>query len=92
MLIKYADLLTANSEITIEKISMEENASLRGAFSEIEKVTWVVNAPREFGVSGVLMRLNRDGKDFEDLRLSWNEDGTYTITLDMEKLGVGLYF
>lgn len=92
MLIKYADLLTANSEITIEKISMKENASLRGAFSEIEKVTWVVNAPREFGVSGVLMRLNRDGKDFEDLRLSWNEDGTYTITLDMEKLGVGLYF
>lgn len=71
---------------------MEENASLRGAFSEIEKVTWTVNAPREFGVCAVLMRINRDGKEFEDLLLSWNDDGTYTINLDMEKLGVGLYY
>ena len=92
MLIKYADRLTAHSEITIEKHSMEENASLRGAFSEVEKVTWIVNAPREFGVSGVLMRFNCDGEEFKDLRLEWNENGTYTITLDMSEIGVGLYF
>ncbi len=92
MLIKYADLLTANSEITIEKYSMEENASLRGAFSEVEKITWKVHAPRVFGVAGVLMRLNRDGEEFKDLYLCWNEDGTYTVTLDMSELGVGLYY
>lgn len=92
MLVKYAEQLTAHSEITIKKISGEENASLRGAFSEAEKVKWILNIPREFGVRAVLMRLMRDGGQNKEIELEWNNDNTYSIEIDMSELGVGLYF
>ncbi len=92
MLIKMSGKLSANGKIRIEKYSGTKDVSVYGAFSDAEKIRWVVKCDRTCGVTGVTMRIHRDGEGSSDLRLEWIEDGTYAITLDMQKLGVGLYY
>lgn len=92
MLIRKSAALSANSKIVIEKYTDTEDASLRGAFSESENVTWVVKTDREFGVRDVIMRIHRDGDPYKDIPLAWTGDGEHSVTLKMADLGVGLFF
>ncbi len=92
MIIRMSAKLTANAKIKIEKYSGDKNVSVHGAFSDAEKIKWVVKCDRQYGATGVTMRLHRDGAPDRDMHLEWVGEGTYEITLKMSDLGVGLYF
>lgn len=92
MVIKLSGRLSANAKIKIEKFSGGNDVSLHGAFSEAEKIRWVVRCDHRYGVTGVTMRIHRDGEADRDLTMNWIDEGTYEISLDMQKMGVGLYF
>ncbi|MBQ3528542.1 MAG: glycoside hydrolase family 13 protein [Clostridia bacterium] len=92
MLLKLHDELTANAEITLEKFIGTENASLRGAFSQSEKLTFRATCPRVMGVRDVALRIRRDGGDGWDISFDVKEFGVFELTLDLAGLGEGLYW
>lgn len=92
MLVKLIDELCANAEISIEKFTKGENASLRGAFSQSEKLEFVARVPRVFGVRDVVLRILRDEEKDRDIPFEPNNDGTYELSLDLSQLGEGLYW
>ncbi len=91
MLIKLTDELIADDKIKLNKYTTED-ASLRGAFSVSEKVRFSLTTPRSYGVRMVVMRFHRDGEAPRDIPFSTVECGSFTLTLDMSELGVGLYY
>ena len=92
MLLKLHDELTANAEITLEKFIGTENASLRGAFSQSEELTFRVKCPRVMGVRDVALRIRRDGGDGWDIPFDVKDLGIFELTLDLNGLGEGLYW
>lgn len=92
MLLKLHDELTANAEITLEKFIGTENASLRGAFSQSEELTFRVKFPRVMGVRDVALRIRRDGGDGWDIPFDVKDLGIFELTLDLNGLGEGLYW
>ncbi len=92
MLVKLANELTANAEITLEKFCRKENASLRGAFSRCEKLTFKATAPRVFGVRDVVLRIAKDGERDCDLPFEAKGDGVFTLEVDLSLFGEGLYW
>ncbi len=92
MLIKLHNELTADAEITLEKFTDKENASLRGAFSQSETLCLKANAPRVFGVREVVLRIRRDGEEDRDIPFETNSEGDFSLDLSLERLGVGLYW
>ncbi|MBR6513955.1 MAG: glycoside hydrolase family 13 protein [Clostridia bacterium] len=92
MLIKLTDELIADDKIKLNKYTDTDNASLRGAFSVSEKITFSLKAPRSYGVRMAVMRFHRDGEAERDIPFSTLECGSFSLTLDMSKLGTGLYY
>ena len=91
MLIKLSEELISEDKIKLNKYTTE-NASLRGAFSVSEKVKFTLNIPRSYGVRRAVMRFHRDGEDSKDIPFEIENEGNYTLTLDMSELGIGLYY
>ena len=91
MLIKLTDELIADDKIKLNKYTTED-ASLRGAFSVSEKVKFNLTIPRSYGVRMAVMRFHRDGESERDIPFNTLECGSFTLTLDMSELGVGLYY
>ena len=92
MVVKLSGKLAANAKVKIEKYSGAKDVSVYGAFSDAEKIRWVVKCDREIGATSVSMRLHRDGENDRDILLEWTDSGSYEITLKMSDLGIGLYF
>ena len=90
MLVKLTNELISEDKIILNKYTTE-NASLRGAFSVSEKVKFCFTVPRSYGVRMVVMRIHRDGEVSGDLPFEKNKEG-FELTLDMSKLGTGLYY
>lgn len=90
MLIKLTDELIADDKIKLNKYTTED-ASLRGAFSVSEKVTFSLTIPRSYGVRMAVMRFHRDGEAEKDIPFEKNDKG-FELTLDMAELGTGLYY
>ncbi len=92
MLLKLHDELTANAEITLEKFIGTENASLRGAFSQSEKLTFRACVPSVFGVRDVALRIRRDGGAGWDIPFDPKGEGEFCLEVDLGALGEGLYW
>lgn len=90
MLIKLSGELIADDKIKLNKYTTED-ASLRGAFSVSEKVTFKLSIPRSYGVRMAVMRFHRDGEAERDIPFEKCDKG-FTLTLDMSELGAGLYY
>ncbi len=90
MLIKLSNELISDDKITLDKYTTE-NASLRGAFSVSEKVSFSLSVPRSYGVRMAVMRFHRDGEESKDIPFEKTEKG-FCLTLDMSELGTGLYY
>lgn len=92
MLVKLNQELTANAEIKLEKFTEKGNASLRGAFSHSEKPVFRVEAPGIMGVRDVVLRLQRDGEGDRDIPFNVSGNGVFELSLDLSRLGEGLYW
>ncbi len=92
MLVKLNCELCANAEINLEKFTDKENASLRGAFSQSETVTFKVSAPRVCGVRDVVLRISRDGEGDCDYPFEAMGGGVFSLDLSLSDLGEGLYW
>ncbi len=91
MLIKLTQELIADDKIKLNKYTTED-ASLRGAFSVSEKVTFNLTVPRSYGIRMAVMRFHRDGEAHKDIPFVATECSQFTLTLDMSELGTGLYY
>lgn len=87
MLIRLSDALTAGKPLTIRKHAANgensRDASLLGAFSVEETLTWTVTPSREYGVQNVVLRIAADGKAPRDFPFTWQEDGAFSLTLPL---------
>ena len=92
MLVKLNSELCANAEISLEKFTEKENASLRGAFSQSETLGFKVTAPRVCGVRDVVLRISRDGECDTDYPFEVAGAGEFSLTLPLSSLGEGLYW
>ncbi len=92
MLIKLHNELAAGAEIKLEKFVNGENASLRGAFSQSQEITFVARAPRVFGVRDVVLRFRRDGEGDRDFAFTPDGYGSFVLKLPLENFGEGLYW
>lgn len=90
MLIKLTGELIADDKIKLNKYTTED-ASLCGAFSVSEKVTFKLSIPRSYGVRMAVMRFHRDGEAEKDIPFEKTDKG-FELTLDMTELGTGLYY
>ncbi len=87
MLIRLSDALTAGKPLTIRKHAANgensRDASLLGAFSVEETLTWTVTPSREYGVQNVVLRIAADGEAPRDFPFTWQEDGAFSLTLPL---------
>ena len=85
MLIRLSDALTAGKPLTIRKHAANgknsRDASLLGAFSVEETLTWTVTPSREYGVQSVVLQIAADGEAPRDFPFTWQEDGAFSLTL-----------
>lgn len=70
----------------IKKYANGEDASEKGAFSLNTKLEFFVECPRQFGVSAVVLRINKDGEASRDFSFEF-----YTMESDVDKYKTVLY-
>lgn len=90
MLIRLSDTLTTGKPFTIRKHTANgennRDVSLLGAFSIEETLTWTLVPSREYGIQSIALRIAADGEPPRDFPFTWQEDGTFTLTLPMGDL------
>jgi len=92
MLVKLSNELLADAEIKLEKFTGKENASHRGAFSRSERLQFKAVVTRVCGVRDVVLRLSRDGEKDCDYPFEALGGGEFSLSLDLSRLGEGLYW
>lgn len=90
MLIRLSEALIAGKPLTIRKYAANDennrDVSLLGAFSVEETLTWTVTPSRVYGVQSVVLRIAADGKSPRDLPFTWQEDGSFHLSLSIGAL------
>ena len=87
MLIRLSNALTEGKNISLRKSDAAgKDVSLLGAFSVEETVTWRISPHRTYGVQGVVLRIAKDGEGARDFPFTWQEDGSFALSLSMQAL------
>lgn len=90
MLIRLSDALSAEKPLTIRKQTADGNtirdASLLGAFSKAEQITWTITPDRTYGVQSVVLQIAADGEAPHNIPFTWQENGTFSLSLSMNEL------
>ena len=93
MLPRYNGAISEGEVARIKKYCGGEDVSRLGAFPEGEWLTVTVSVPRGIGEAGVVLRLFPDGREYEDIPMSFEDNGgassLYRVELDLKK---GLYY
>jgi len=100
MLAKLYTEIDDSSQIRIKKFIGAEDVSSLGALPCGAVVTFEVSVPSRLGVSGVVLRIRRDGREDRDVAFehvgSGNVHDVYSYSLDTEALcgkeGCGLFY
>ncbi len=91
MLVKlYNELGTKDVGLKINKYVNGENASLRGAFSAYDKITFTIENRREAGIGDAALYIAADGEDEQRIPFEIGERNEFSAVV--ENLPEGLYW
>jgi len=96
VLIKNSKNIEKGVKVTLKKYIDKKDVTPFGAFGQGEKIVFEAFVPRLLGVSGVVLRMERDGSETSDFPFLFCDSSLsldlYTLTLDTRENEVGLYF